>query len=223
MDLQKCAELTHGSPERLPAGRRLPYGAVVPDNGSSTSELPVSGEFSLRAAAGFGFGPTQGGAPPFDGRLRLAFGVDGGSGYAGAVLTQARDLDGPVSVRLQLAAGADRDALDITRDAALAQVARIVSLDHDGAGFLRVGAADPVLGALQAAHPGQRPVLFHSPYEAAAWAIVSHAGPRHRPRGSGRRWQSDSGARLSSTALCSTPSPSRIGSSTWTPSRASTT
>jgi DNA-3-methyladenine glycosylase II len=146
-------------------------------NDPPTAELTVTGEFSLRAAAGFGFGPTEGGAPGFDGRMRLAYPVDGGRGYAGAILTQERELDGPVSVRLQLDAGADPDTLAATRDAALAQVARIVSLDHDGAGFLRVGAADPVLGALQAAHPGQRPVLFHSTYEAAAWAIVSARRP----------------------------------------------
>ncbi|MGI8414007.1 MAG: hypothetical protein ACR2LV_10245 [Solirubrobacteraceae bacterium] len=36
-----------------------------------------------------------------------------------------------------------------------------------------MGERDPVIGGLQRAHPGQRPVLFHSPYEAAAWSIVS--------------------------------------------------
>ena len=29
------------------------------------------------------------------------------------------------------------------------------------------------MGRLQAEHPGLRPVLFHSPYEAAAWSIIS--------------------------------------------------
>jgi DNA-3-methyladenine glycosylase II len=53
------------------------------------------------------------------------------------------------------------------------QVRRILSLDHDGLGFAAVGEHDPVLGRLQRAHPGQRPVLFHSPYEAAAWAVIS--------------------------------------------------
>jgi DNA-3-methyladenine glycosylase II len=31
----------------------------------------------------------------------------------------------------------------------------------------------PVIGALMAEHPGLRPVLYPSPYEAAAWAIIS--------------------------------------------------
>ncbi len=101
--------------------------------------------------------------------MRLGFPLDGGRGYAGAVLRQA-ELHGPVEVALTLADGGDGDV-------ALAQVARVVSLDHDGSGFSALAAADPVLGALQAAHPGQRPVLFHSPYEAAAWAIISARRP----------------------------------------------
>lgn len=127
-------------------------------------QIVPQGEFSLQAAAGFGFGPTEGRPPPFDGCLRLAFAVDGG-GHAGAVMRQP-DPDGPVDVALTLRHHADPDA-------ALAQVARVLSLDHDGEGFAEVGRRDPVIGALQRAHPGQRPVLFHSPYEAAAWAIIS--------------------------------------------------
>jgi DNA-3-methyladenine glycosylase II len=129
-----------------------------------TAQLPVSGEFSLRAAAAFGFGPhaSRDGVAV----MRLAFPVDGGRGYAGAVLRQQDEPYGPVTVELTL-----RDRAPAAP--ALAQVARIVSLDHDGAGFLGVGEQDPVLGELQRAHPGQRPVLFASPYEAAAWSIIS--------------------------------------------------
>jgi DNA-3-methyladenine glycosylase II len=54
------------------------------------------------------------------------------------------------------------------------QVARILSLDIDGRGFGRVGEADPVVGRLQSRYPGLRPVLFWSPYEAAAWALIGH-------------------------------------------------
>jgi DNA-3-methyladenine glycosylase II len=132
-------------------------------------ELRPRGPFSLKAAAEFGFGPNQGRPYPFDGAMRLAFAVDGGRGYAGAVLRQP-DPDGPVTVELML-----RDSAE--PKAALAQVARVVSLDHDGAAFMRIGAADPVIGALQRAHPGQRPVLFHSPYEGAAWSIISARRP----------------------------------------------
>jgi hypothetical protein len=101
------------------------------------------GRFSLRAAAAFGFGPTEGRPPSFDGAMRLAFCVDGGQGYAGAVLRQRED-DGPVGVELTLRDGA-------APEAALAQAARTVSLDHDGMAFAQVGDRDPVIGALQRA------------------------------------------------------------------------
>jgi DNA-3-methyladenine glycosylase II len=120
------------------------------------------GPFSLPAAAGFGFGPNEGRPPPFDGTLRLAFGVDGG-GYAGVAIRQPQP-DGPLELAIEG---------DGATAAVGAQVARILSLDHDGERWLEVGARDPVLGRLQRAHPGQRPVLFHSPYEGAAWSIIS--------------------------------------------------
>jgi DNA-3-methyladenine glycosylase II len=134
-----------------------------------THELVPIGPFSLEAAAGFGFGPTEGRAPQFDGAMRLAFAVDGGVGYAGAVLRQP-EPDGPVEVEVELTGGADERL-------ALRQAARVVSLDHDGEAFARVGERDPVIKRLQHDHHGQRPVLFHSPYEGAAWAIISARRP----------------------------------------------
>jgi len=134
-----------------------------------TTRLDIRGPFSLRAAAGFGFGPNEGRPPPFDGAMRLAFPVDGGSGYAGVVARQPTE-NGPLELELHL-----RD--DAPPEAVAGQVARILSLDHDGDAFLAVGEADPVLGRLQRAHPGQRPVLFHSPYEAAAWSVISARRP----------------------------------------------
>src|ERR1700722_20065990 len=104
------------------------------------------GQFSLRAAAAFGFGPTEGRPPTFDGALRLAFCVDGGRGYAGAVLRQRNDA-GAVGVELTLRDGA-------LHEATLAQAARMVSLDHDGEAFERVGERERGIGALRRAHPG---------------------------------------------------------------------
>lgn len=153
-----------------------------------SAQLPVSGEFSLGAAAAFAFGPTEGTAPTAQRAMRLAFAVDGGRGYAGAVLTQPDEPYGPVNVELTLRDGARAQA-------ALGQVARIVSLDHDGAAWLRVGKADPVLGELQRAHPGQRPVLFTSPYEAAAWSIIS----ARRPLTASRRVRDELGLQFGET------------------------
>ena len=122
------------------------------------------GPFSLRAAAEFAFGPSAGSAPPFDGALRLAFGVDGGDGYAGVVVRQPGDEG-----RLECEVHADGGDLTLIER----QVARVLSLDHDGEAFLEVGSRDPVIGELQRRYPGQRPVLFYSPYEGAAWSVIS--------------------------------------------------
>ena len=130
---------------------------------TSTLEITPRGPFSLRAAAGFGFGPTEGGGRPFeDGVLRYAFAADGG-GYAGVELRQETD-DAAVIATVH----GDGDAAAVQ-----AQIERVLSLDHDGERFLAVGERDSVIGELQRAHPGQRPVLFFSPYEAAAWAVIS--------------------------------------------------
>lgn len=126
--------------------------------------IAFSGAFSLRAAAEFGFGPHAGG--PFDGAMRLAFPLDGG-GYAGVLVTQPQD-GGPLRCEVH----GDGDLGVIER-----QLRRVLSLDHDGEGFLEVGRRDAIIAELQRRHPGQRPVLFHSPYEAAAWAILSARRP----------------------------------------------
>jgi DNA-3-methyladenine glycosylase II len=53
-------------------------------------------------------------------------------------------------------------------------VERILSLDVDARGYAEVGRRDEVVGDLQRRFPGLRPVLFGSPYEAAAWALLTH-------------------------------------------------
>lgn len=122
------------------------------------------GPFSLAVANGFGFGPRDASA---DETMRLALAADGDYEPAAVALTE--DADGVVYGSVQGEA-----PVDVVR----AQVARILSLDHDGAAWEAIGAEDPALGRVQAMHPGLRPVLFHSPYEAAAWAILSARQPR---------------------------------------------
>jgi DNA-3-methyladenine glycosylase II len=119
--------------------------------------------FSLAAAASFGFGPNMGRPEPEGDAMRLAFVLDGHAEHAGVLLRQRAD-------------GAIEATVDGTRKAAAAerQVRRILSLDHRGNGWLAVGRRDPVIGRLQKDHPGLRPVLFHSPYEGAAWSVISH-------------------------------------------------
>jgi DNA-3-methyladenine glycosylase II len=132
---------------------------------TTTVAITPRGPFSLKAAAEFGFGPNEGRPPPFDGAMRLAFAIDGGTGYSGVVLRQPTP-EGPIALEIQTRDGGEPAP-------AARQTARIVSLDHDGMAFQKVGDRDPVIKDLQRRHAGQRPVLFHSPYEAAAWAIIS--------------------------------------------------
>lgn len=123
-----------------------------------------SGPFDLRAAAGFGFGPRTGAETPAEPRMELAFCLDSLDGHAGVTLTQ----DGDGAVHGEVEGDGDGDIDGVRR-----QVERVLSLDGDGDAFAALGERDPVLGELQAQQPGLRPVLFHSPYEAAAWGIVS--------------------------------------------------
>ncbi len=101
--------------------------------------------------------------------MRLAFPVDGGRGYAGAVLRQST-ANQEITVELQTTKTADPELT-------LKQIARIISIDYDGNEFLGVGERDRIIAELQARFPGHRPVLFHSPYEAAAWSIISARKP----------------------------------------------
>ena len=122
--------------------------------------IPTRGPFSLEELALFGFGHRN--ERSFDGVMRMAFRLD-------------HDLETAVGVEVRQRG----DQLDLTvhgdadPEAVAAQVARVVSCDHDGEGFAELGRRDPVIGALQQAAPGLRPALFYSPYEAAVWSVVS--------------------------------------------------
>jgi DNA-3-methyladenine glycosylase II len=94
--------------------------------------------------------------------MRLAFVTDDMAHHAAVHVTQ--DDDGTVTGEVRT----DGDPASAWR-----QALRVLSLDHSGAPWAEVGARDAVIGRLQRQYPGLRPVLFHSPYEAAAWAIIS--------------------------------------------------
>ena len=130
---------------------------------ASTFALTPSGPFNWEAACEVvaNFGPISrhwaGSGDP----LRTAFLLDG--------------TFEPVAVALRWSGGQLVGEVAGTEDVAAAsrQVARIFSLDHDGTGFPELGRRDPALGRIIAAFPGLRPVGFTSPYECAAWAILS--------------------------------------------------
>ena len=130
--------------------------------------IQVSGEFSLRESAQFGFGQRDA-AADFDGAMRLAFCLDGT--YEQQVGVVVRQQGAHVLGEVHGAG---------PLEAVQAQVARVLSLDHDGDDFARIGRNDPVLRRLQVAAPGLRPPLFYSPYEAAAWAVLSARRPQRQ-------------------------------------------
>lgn len=58
-------------------------------------------------------------------------------------------------------------------DEAAAQVCRFLALDVDARTWPDIGRNDWVIAEAQRQLPGLRPCGFHSPYEAAAWAVLS--------------------------------------------------
>ncbi len=147
------------------------HAAMTPDGRESSIprfELRPHGPYSLAASTRFleGFAPAA--YAERGEELRLAFVADpafvpGGEERVAGVALRA---DGDVVVG-EVAGDADPAAVG-------RQVERILSLDIDGSGFPAVGERDPVVGRLQARYPGLRPVLFLSPYEAAAWALIGN-------------------------------------------------
>lgn len=127
-------------------------------------EIMPRGPFSLEAGARFlsGFEPFTGTANAPDGHVHLAFVLDGSDNAVGVCLQSAGD-----TVTGEVSGIADPEVVR-------AQVARIFSLDVDGSGYPEIGRRDPAIGRVQAQYPGLRPVTFYSPYEAGAWALISH-------------------------------------------------
>jgi DNA-3-methyladenine glycosylase II len=124
-------------------------------------EIRPRGPFSLAASTQFleGFTPTAFEGDN-EGHLHFAFSREG---TWSTVAVCVRQID-----RLVIGTFVgDANAAAIRH-----QVVRILSLDVDGSGFPQIGRRDRVVGALQKRFPGLRPVLFWSPYEAAAWAII---------------------------------------------------
>ncbi len=58
-------------------------------------------------------------------------------------------------------------------EAAADQVCRFLAIDIDATGWPEVGERDPVIAQAQKDVHGLRPCGFHSPYEAAAWSVLS--------------------------------------------------
>ncbi len=126
-------------------------------------DAEVLGPWSLTTSRAFweGFSPSAlVGQRAGDG-IRTVFRVEADWSRAEAQVTQRGNL-----ATISLAGGGDLQA-------ATDQVRRFLSLDVDARGWPDVACRDPVIADAQAQLPGLRPCGFHSPYEAAAWSVLS--------------------------------------------------
>ena len=172
---------------------------------TTMTALPIVGPFDLREVALMGFGHRD--EHSFDGVMRMAFCLDGD--YERQVGVEARQFGD----RLELQAQSLGDPLsDAEAEALRKQVARVVSLDHDGEAFHQLCLSDPVLARIHMKAPGFRPALFYSPYEAALWSIIS--ARRARSQGITLRARMSelygAGFELSGTRTLCVPTPSAL-------------
>lgn len=128
-----------------------------------TLSVPLHGPWSVATSRRFweGFTPSALPGADADDRLRTVFRVEADWTRAEATVGQ----DGETA-HLELSGDGDLEA-------AAAQVTRFLSLDVDARDWPAVGRRDAVIGIAQQGLPGLRPCGFHSPYEAAAWAVLS--------------------------------------------------
>ncbi len=130
-----------------------------------TAKIAVRGPWSLETSRRFweGFAPAalRPDAGQDDAALRTVFRVDADWSAATAQVTQQGQT------ATVIVAG------DGDLDAAATQVGRFLALDVDASDWPRVGDRDQVIADAQNALPGLRPCGFHSPYEAAVWAVLS--------------------------------------------------
>ncbi len=129
-----------------------------------TARKEILGPWSLATSREFweGFTPSAlAGRAEQDGVLRTIFRVDADWSRAEAEVTQ----EGQAAT---VTVTGDGDL-----DAAVAQVCRFLSLDVDAREWPEVAERDEVIADAQQRLPGLRPCGFHSPYEAAAWSVLS--------------------------------------------------
>jgi DNA-3-methyladenine glycosylase II len=146
----------------------LRYGAGIGDRAERAmaeyvAEFEVLGPWSLQMSRGFweGFTPAALAAQLARAGLRTVFCAEGDWRRAEVEVTQAGD-------GAHMVVTGDGDL-----EAAAAQACRFLALDVDARGWPEVGRRDLVIADAQARLPGLRPCGFHSPYEAAAWSVLS--------------------------------------------------
>lgn len=129
---------------------------------SHKTSVDVLGPWSLATSKKFweGFAPSSL-APQNDAVLRTVFCCEGDWNRVEAQVRQSGH-----TAHITVTGVGDLDA-------AAAQVGRFLSLDIDARDWPKVADRDPIIAEAQTQLRGLRPCGFHSPYEAAAWAVLS--------------------------------------------------
>jgi DNA-3-methyladenine glycosylase II len=125
--------------------------------------VDVLGPWSLATSKRFweGFAPAALPTQEDAREMWTVFCVEGDWSRAEVLVTQQGD-----AARIVVTGDGDLDR-------AAAQAGRFLSLDVDARGWPEVARRDEVIADAQHRLPGLRPCGFHSPYEAAAWAVLS--------------------------------------------------
>jgi len=155
----------------------------------------ITGRFDLARQNEYFGGWTQ---PVGDERtIAMAFPVEGWTHSAAVLLRQSAP-----------------DTVEGSADspAAWRQALEVLSLDVDGSGYPEIGDRDPVIGALQREHSYLRPVLFHSPYEAACAFVIGHRLRIEQGRAIRGRMAREHGESftVAGTAVHAFPTPQRL-------------
>jgi DNA-3-methyladenine glycosylase II len=175
------------------------------ENMPQHTAIAITGPYDLREIALMGFGHRD--EKAFDGTMRMAFCLDGG--YERSVGVAARQDADQLTLEVVTEDGPlTRPELDTLGR----QMARVVSLDHDGEAFDRLCRTDPALAAVHSRAPGFRPALFYSPYEAAVWSIVSARRARSQGIGLRSRLAEQAGTvfDVAGVRTLAVPTPSRL-------------
>lgn len=149
------------------------------------------------------------------------------SAGAEAVFDLAVLIDGswaPVGVRLEqrgehLTARVAVNLEQIPNDDVRAQLERMLSLDVDGVPLASIAARDSEAADLINRFPGVRPVLYASPYEAAAKAIIMHRISRRQAASIASRLSEDHGSVLErdGNTMYAFPAPKKLAALSTVP------
>ncbi|CAN5305093.1 DNA-3-methyladenine glycosylase [soil metagenome] len=133
-----------------------------------TDRVVPMGPFDLATSSKFlcGFTPAEGSS-----------GLDARTGTLVLGFLDDRSFEPTIAAVSMVSSSQNVVAIQADSSAVVAQVGRILSLDHDATPLAAIARRDEVVRELLRAKPGFRPVVFPSPYEAAVWGVMAQRIP----------------------------------------------